>query len=103
MVTTELNNLKNQINVLLSDVFGLEHEIDSFHSYDDMNLKTNIKGINTELETFIKEMNSNTNGVIAMIAEINNTSSMINLQNLSNIKVSTMNGDNQETSILLSP
>jgi hypothetical protein len=41
-VTTELNNLKNQINILLSDVLGLEHEIDGIHNYDDGDLNSKI-------------------------------------------------------------
>jgi hypothetical protein len=43
------------------------------------------------------------NGIIARILGINNTSSKISLQNLSNIEVSTMNANNHGTKILLTP
>jgi predicted nucleic acid-binding Zn-ribbon protein len=100
-VTTELTNLKNQINVLLSDVLGLEHEIDDVHNYDDTDLKSKIDGLNTKLESFKDDVNSDVNGIIARITGINNTSSKISLQNLSNIEVSTMNADNHGTKIIL--
>jgi hypothetical protein len=48
-VTTELTNLKTQINVLLSDVLGLEHEIDGVHNYDDTDLKTKLVGLDEKI------------------------------------------------------
>jgi hypothetical protein len=110
VITTELNNLKNQINVLLSDVLGLEHEIDGIHNYDDGTLNTKIDNIEEgmkDLEDNIKNVkehiDSDVNGILARIQGINNTSSKISLQNLSNIEVSTMNSNNHGTKILLSP
>jgi predicted RNA-binding protein len=102
-VTTELTNLKNQINVLLSDVLGLEHEIDGVHNYDDTDLKSKIDGLNEKLDSFKNDVDSDVNRIIARITGINNTSSKISLHNLSNIEVSTMNGDNHGTRILLTP
>jgi hypothetical protein len=59
--------LKNQINVLLSDVLGLEHEVDDVHNYDDFDLKTKIDGLNEKLESFKEDVNAYVNGVISRI------------------------------------
>jgi hypothetical protein len=103
VVTTEPTNLKNQINILLSDILGLEHEIDGVHNYDDTDIKSKIDGLNEKLDSFKNDVNSDVNGIIARIAGINNISSKISLQNLSNIEVSTMNASNHGTRILLTP
>jgi hypothetical protein len=41
-INSDLANLKNQLNILLSNVLGLEHEIDGIHNYDDTDLKTQL-------------------------------------------------------------
>jgi hypothetical protein len=102
-VLVDLANLKNQINVLLSDVLGLEHEIDGVHNYDDTDLNTKLNSLNTKLETFREAVNSDVNGLISRITGINKTTSKISLQNLLNIEVSTMNASNHGTRIILLP
>jgi uncharacterized protein YoxC len=71
VITTELTNLKTQINVLLSDVLGLEHKIDGVHNYGDTDLKSKLDNLNTKLETLSEHINSDVNGLISRIAGIN--------------------------------
>jgi hypothetical protein len=41
-INEDIQNLKDQINILLSEVLGVEHEIDGIHSYDDTDIKSRL-------------------------------------------------------------
>jgi hypothetical protein len=102
-ISTELINLKTQINLLLSEVLGIEHEIDGVHNCDDTYLKTKLAGLDEKIKSLSENVNSDINGIISRIQNINNTSSKISLQNLTNIEFSSMNGNNHRTKISLLP
>jgi hypothetical protein len=44
---TSLTALKQQLNYLLNEVVGIEHNIDSVHNYDDSNLKNQLSTLTT--------------------------------------------------------
>jgi hypothetical protein len=45
-INTVINTLKVQINVLLNEVLGVEHDIDAIHNYDDTSIKSRILQMN---------------------------------------------------------
>jgi hypothetical protein len=51
-----VTTLKTQLNYLLNEVVGIEHNIDDLHSYDDSNLKTQLNNLSTTIETYNENM-----------------------------------------------
>jgi chromosome segregation ATPase len=47
-----VTTLKTQLNYLLSEVVGIEHNIDDLHAYDDSNLKTQLSALSSAIETY---------------------------------------------------
>jgi hypothetical protein len=102
-INTELSNLKNQLNILLSDVLGLEHEIDGIHNYDDAGLKTKLENLQTLINNFTTQINIDINGIVGRLSGINGTASKISLQNTTQIELNTINNQNHGTKINLLP
>jgi hypothetical protein len=59
--------------------------------------------LDEEILSLAKNVNSEINGIISRIQGINNTSSKISLQNLTNTEISSMNENNHGTKISLLP
>jgi cell division protein FtsB len=57
-LTTSLAALKQQLNYLLNEVVGIEHSIDSVHTYDDSNLKTQLTNLTTTVGTNRADINT---------------------------------------------
>jgi hypothetical protein len=98
-ITNDLANLKQQINILLADVLGLEHEIDGVHNYDDTDLKTKLQNLNTSIEG----INSDINNLSNRLSGISTSSSQVAITNLTEVKLSTRDTNNNGTLVDLSP
>jgi hypothetical protein len=83
-------SLKNYINALIPKIdtskFATKSQI-----FKDGNPEKGVEIKKKSFHSFRNDVNSDVNGIIVRITGINNTSSKISLQNLSNIEVSTMN------------
>jgi hypothetical protein len=60
-INESIQDLKNKVNTLLSDVLGLEHDIDGVHNYDDGPLKNQIVELNGNLVDFVNDINNDIN------------------------------------------
>jgi hypothetical protein len=96
-IIADINALKVKLNTLLSEVLGVEHEIDGIHNYDDASLKTQIANISTEttakiaaIQTLVEAIQADTNALVTRLNGITITSSKISLDNPQQIKISTM-------------
>jgi hypothetical protein len=45
-----VNELKAKLNTLISDVLGVEHNIDNIHNCDDTNIKENLQEITEQID-----------------------------------------------------
>jgi prefoldin subunit 5 len=96
-ITNDLANLKTQLNSLLSEVLGVEHEIDTIHNYDDASIKNDVANIKAQLQTA-------TNNISALQGKINGITSSpteLDIKNDAAIDLSTMDGNNIGTRIVM--
>jgi hypothetical protein len=63
-ILCQLEALKEKLNILLSEVLGVEHTVDTLHNYDDTNIKDmiteSIQNINDDLTTLLQGVISTT-------------------------------------------
>jgi phage-related protein len=55
-ILSQLTSLKQQINIVLQDVLGLEHEIDNVHNYDDTDIKSKFQNLTNSVATQITQI-----------------------------------------------
>jgi hypothetical protein len=55
-INEDIANLKTKLNTLLSEVLGIEHEIEGVHNYDDAPLKNMIVEVKGNLVDFVNEV-----------------------------------------------
>jgi hypothetical protein len=98
-INSDIASLKAQINTLLSEVLGVEHEIDGIHNYDDTDIKsrledmiTSIAGLTNDIETLSGRLNG-----------INSTSSSISIFNQNSVKASVLDDGFSQTTIKILP
>jgi hypothetical protein len=80
-INSSILDLKNKVNTLLSNVLGLEHDIDGVHNYDDGPLQNQITELEGNLVDFVNNINRDINSLSAQLTGINSTSSKISLTN----------------------
>jgi hypothetical protein len=51
-INESIKDLKNKLNTIFSDIFGLVHDIDGVHNYDDCTLKNQIVELKRNLVDF---------------------------------------------------
>jgi prefoldin subunit 5 len=106
-VYAEINNLKQKLNTLLSEVLGVEHSIDEIHNYDDSNLKQDIATITSDLTSLLNNINSIHADIDALntrLGGITSTTAKIKLANSHEIDAEVYVDDNGTgTSIRMTP
>jgi hypothetical protein len=103
----EINNtildLKTKVNTLLSNVLGLEHDIDGVHNYDDGPLQNQITELKGNLVDFVNDINRDINTLSSQLTGINTTSSKISLTNAHEIDARVdLGGENLGARIIVS-
>jgi hypothetical protein len=96
-INTDIANLKSKLNTLLSEVLGIEHDIDGVHNYNDAPLKNMIVEVKGNLFDFVTDINNDINNLAARLNGINITSSKLSLTNDSAIEAAVDVGDNKGT------
>jgi hypothetical protein len=102
-IISDIANLKQQLNVLLSDVLGLEHEIDGVHNYDDTSLKTKLDTLQNTVTTSLASMNTDIESLMTRLTGINTTSTKIELLNRSRLYLSTFDENYNGTELQMLP
>jgi hypothetical protein len=93
-INTDIANLKAQINTLLSEVLGVEHDINVIHNYDDTDIKPRLESMMTALD----DMASDIDTLSGRLNGINSTSASISIFNQNSVKTSVLdNGFSQST------
>jgi methyl-accepting chemotaxis protein len=80
-INSTILDLKNKVNTLLSNVLGLEYDIDGVYNYDDGPLQNQITELKGNLVDFVNDIRHDINSLSAQLTGINSTSSKISLTN----------------------
>jgi hypothetical protein len=96
-VTNDLANLKTQLNSLLSEVLGVEHEIDNIHNYDDTSLKNDVNNIKTQIQTAF----TNITYLQGQLTGITSSTSELDIKNDALIDISTMDDNKVGSRVFL--
>jgi hypothetical protein len=80
-INESIQDLKSKLNTALSDILGLEHDIDGVHNYDDGPLKNQIVELKRSLVDFVNDINNDINTFNNKLLGINATSSKLTLSN----------------------
>jgi hypothetical protein len=109
-INESLANLKQQINILLTDVLGIEHEIDNVHNYDDTDLKSKLTLLSSQLDTSIGTINGDisdiqgdVNSLSNRLNGINSTSSQVAITNPSVVRLEASFTEGSGSEIKLIP
>jgi hypothetical protein len=99
-IDAKIEQVKVQLNTLLSAVLGLEHTIDGVHNYDDTSMKTQIATIQNNLglaRTDINSLQTRTGNLESEVGEIqgdlagiDGSANQLSLYNTGEISLSTL-------------
>ena len=88
-IASDLANLKEKLNTLLSEVLGVEHEIDGIHNYDDTTLKAQLVDLTTRTTTKLNAIQADIDSLTARLSSINSTSTTFEvMKNDNSLKLS---------------
>ena len=74
-IIADLANLKEKLNILLSEVLGVEHEIDGIHNYDDTAIKTRLDNLTASTTTALTDIQADIHALTTKLSSINSSSS----------------------------
>jgi hypothetical protein len=75
-INTVINTLKVQINVLLNEVLGVEHDIDAIHNYDDSSIKTRIELNEQDIDYILGQLAVHGGEIFELLGKLNGIKSL---------------------------
>jgi hypothetical protein len=105
-INTTINTLKVQINVLLNEVLGVEHEIDNIHEYDDTSIQARIGQNEQDIDYMIQLLYDHGGEIAILLGKLNGIKSLtssLSLFNENHLKMSVLDNGYNQTTIDLTP
>jgi hypothetical protein len=98
-INSDIQALKDQINLLLQQVLGVEHDIDGIHNYDDTDLKTRLEDMLRSIDGLADDVDT----LAGRLGGINSTTSSISIFNQNSVKASVLDNGFSQTTIKFLP
>jgi hypothetical protein len=105
-INSVINTLKVQINVLLNEVLGVEHDIDATHNYDDSSIKSRIEQNEQDIDYILEELTDHGGEILALVGKligIKSLTSSLSLFNEYSYKSSTLDNVYDQTTLQMVP
>jgi hypothetical protein len=105
-INADINQLKDQINVLLNEVLGVEHDIDAIHNYDDTSIKERIGQNEQDIDYIISQLTEHGMEIFELLGKFNgikSLSSSLSLFNQYRLTASVLDDGYNQTTIGLLP
>jgi hypothetical protein len=112
-INSKINQMKLQLNTLLSTVLGLEHTLDGVHNYDDASIKGQLLNLQNNMTLARNDINSLQTRTGTAESEIDvleqkttgfsQTENSIDIHNLGSVELSTLTANNHGTRAQLLP